>query len=137
MHGDAGQVAAGDYVVHIQSQKNVRVQSRAVAILSFFSALWSRCMPSPSHRQSTVLHRFPRHRPATTTDMPIPRAPWRAWGSKIGFAQSRVAGLSGFMSRCRWVCSDKKSFKASDILDGTEQVCIKGRVVYGWNGRRF
>lgn len=35
------------------------------------------------------------------------------------------------------VSSDNESIKTSDILDGSEQVCIKGRVVYGWNGRRF
>lgn len=35
------------------------------------------------------------------------------------------------------VSSDNDAIKTSDILDGTQQVCIKGRVVYGWNGRRF
>ncbi|OAD81824.1 peptidase S24 [Comamonas thiooxydans] len=35
------------------------------------------------------------------------------------------------------VSSDNEAIKTSDILDGTEQVCVKGRVVYGWNGRRF
>ena len=35
------------------------------------------------------------------------------------------------------VSSDNPAIKTSDILDGTEQICIKGRVVYGWNGRRF
>lgn len=35
------------------------------------------------------------------------------------------------------VSSDNEAIKTSDILDGTQQVCIKGRVVYGWNGRRF
>lgn len=35
------------------------------------------------------------------------------------------------------VSSDNEAIKTSDILDGSEQVCIKGRVVYGWNGRRF
>lgn len=35
------------------------------------------------------------------------------------------------------VSSDNESIKTSDILDGTQQICIKGRVVYGWNGRRF
>lgn len=35
------------------------------------------------------------------------------------------------------VSSDNEAIKTSDILDGSEQICIKGRVVYGWNGRRF
>ncbi|WP_325801751.1 XRE family transcriptional regulator [Comamonas testosteroni] len=35
------------------------------------------------------------------------------------------------------VSSDNEAIKTSDILDGSQQVCIKGRVVYGWNGRRF
>lgn len=35
------------------------------------------------------------------------------------------------------VSSDNEAIKTSDILDGTQQICIKGRVVYGWNGRRF
>ncbi|KGH12136.1 repressor [Comamonas thiooxydans] len=35
------------------------------------------------------------------------------------------------------VSSDNEAIKTSDILDGTQQVCVKGRVVYGWNGRRF
>ena len=35
------------------------------------------------------------------------------------------------------VSSDNEAIKTSDILDGTQPVCIKGRVVYGWNGRRF
>lgn len=35
------------------------------------------------------------------------------------------------------VSSDNQAIKTSDILDGTQQICIKGRVVYGWNGRRF
>lgn len=35
------------------------------------------------------------------------------------------------------VSSDNEAIKTSDILDGTQQICIRGRVVYGWNGRRF
>ena len=35
------------------------------------------------------------------------------------------------------VSSDNEAIKTSDILDGSEQIRIMGRVVYGWNGRRF
>lgn len=35
------------------------------------------------------------------------------------------------------VSSDNESIKTSDILDGTHQINVLGRVVYGWNGRRL
>ena len=35
------------------------------------------------------------------------------------------------------VSSDNPSVKTVDVLDGSQQVRICGRVVYGWNGRRF
>ena len=35
------------------------------------------------------------------------------------------------------VSSDNESIKTSDILDGSQQISVLGRVVYGWNGRRF
>lgn len=35
------------------------------------------------------------------------------------------------------VSSDNEAIKTSDILDGTHQINVLGRVVYGWNGRRF
>lgn len=35
------------------------------------------------------------------------------------------------------VTSDNPSVRTVDVLDGTQQVRICGRVVYGWNGRRF
>ncbi len=38
--------------------------------------------------------------------------------------------------RCE-VSSDNPSVRTVDVLDGSQQVRICGRVVYGWNGRRF
>lgn len=35
------------------------------------------------------------------------------------------------------VSSDNPSVKTVDVLDGSQQVRICGRVVYGWNGRRL
>lgn len=35
------------------------------------------------------------------------------------------------------VSSDNPSVRTVDVLDGSQQVRICGRVVYGWNGRRF
>lgn len=35
------------------------------------------------------------------------------------------------------ITSDNPSVRTVDVLDGTQQVRICGRVVYGWNGRRF
>ena len=35
------------------------------------------------------------------------------------------------------VTSDNPSVRTVDVLDGTQQVRICGRVVYGWNGRRL
>lgn len=35
------------------------------------------------------------------------------------------------------VTSDNPSVRTVDVLDGSQQVRICGRVVYGWNGRRF
>lgn len=35
------------------------------------------------------------------------------------------------------VSSDNPNVKTVDVLDGSQQVRICGRVVYGWNGRRF
>lgn len=35
------------------------------------------------------------------------------------------------------VSSDNEAIKTTDILDGSQQICVLGRVVYGWNGRRF
>lgn len=35
------------------------------------------------------------------------------------------------------ITSDNPSVRTVDVLDGTQPVRICGRVVYGWNGRRF
>ncbi|PIF89761.1 phage repressor protein C with HTH and peptisase S24 domain [Acidovorax sp. 62] len=35
------------------------------------------------------------------------------------------------------ITSDNPSVRTVDVLDGSQQVRICGRVVYGWNGRRF
>lgn len=35
------------------------------------------------------------------------------------------------------ITSDNPNVRTVDVLDGTQQVRICGRVVYGWNGRRF
>lgn len=35
------------------------------------------------------------------------------------------------------VSSDNPKVRTVDVLDGSQQVRICGRVVYGWNGRRF
>lgn len=35
------------------------------------------------------------------------------------------------------VSSDNEAIRTSDVLDGTHQIHVLGRVVYGWNGRRF
>ena len=35
------------------------------------------------------------------------------------------------------VSSDNPSVKTVDVLNGSQQVRVCGRVVYGWNGRRF
>ena len=35
------------------------------------------------------------------------------------------------------ITSDNPSVRTVDVLDGSHPVRICGRVVYGWNGRRF
>lgn len=35
------------------------------------------------------------------------------------------------------VSSDNPAIKQTDVLNGTQEVRVCGRVVYGWNGRRF
>lgn len=35
------------------------------------------------------------------------------------------------------ISSDNPNVKTVDVLDGSQQVRICGRVVWGWNGRRF
>lgn len=35
------------------------------------------------------------------------------------------------------ITSDNPSVRTVDVLDGSQPVRICGRVVYGWNGRRF
>lgn len=41
------------------------------------------------------------------------------------------------MDGCYEVSSDNPAIKQTDILNGKHEVRVCGRVVYGWNGRRF
>lgn len=41
------------------------------------------------------------------------------------------------MDGCYEVSSDNPAIKQTDILSGKHEVQVCGRVVYGWNGRRF
>ena len=48
-----------------------------------------------------------------------------------------LLSAAGSMGPGNELLTEDEAIKTSDILDGSEQICIKGRVVYGWNGRLF
>ena len=151
VHGDAALVAAGDCVIHIQSQKNVSVESCATAILSFFWASPSRCQPSASPHLPQLS--------ATSKGRLTHQVPQRTWTTKFGSVPLLTVGQHGGWSRlCRAsrltsrmlirltsqrldgrfeVSSNNEAIKTSEILDGSQQISVLGRVVYRWNGRRF
>ena len=63
------------------------------------------------------------------------------WSSTLERLLRRLVRLYGWAELSRFIrirCfSDNPSVKTVDVLDGSQQVRICGRVVYGWNGRRL
>ena len=58
-------------------------------------------------------------------------------GMHCAACSAAIERVTRRMDGSHTVSSDNPSVKTVDVLDGSQQVRICGRVVYGWNGRRL